>query len=159
MAAYIFVAVLPYSHYAYVEAFLTQNEEAWITAHVNAYKYFGGVTKILVCDNLKTGVDRVAKGEVTINRIYQELSEHYGTAVLPARVRKPRDKGSVESTVGNTSTWIIAALRNQVFFSLSELNTAISVKLEEFNNKPFQKKQQRKLLYNLKISGVKNILL
>ena len=139
--AYIFVAVLPYSHYAYVEAFLTQNEEAWITAHVNAYKYFGGVTKILVCDNLKTGVDRVAKGEVTINRIYQELSEHHGTAVLPARVRKPRDKGSVESTVGNTSTWIIAALRNQVFFSLSELNTAISVKLEEFNNKPFQKKQ------------------
>lgn len=139
--AYIFVAVLPYSHYAYVEAFLTQNEEAWITAHVNAYKYFGGVTKILVCDNLKTGVDRVAKGEVTINRIYQELSEHYGTAVLPARVRKPRDKGSVESTVGNTSTWIIAALRNQVFFSLSELNAAISVKLEEFNNKPFQKKQ------------------
>ena len=63
------------------------------------------------------------------------------TAVLPARVRKPRDKGSVESKVGNTSTWIIATLRNQVFFSLSELNTAVSVKLVEFNSKPFQKKQ------------------
>lgn len=141
LPAYIFVAVLPYSQYAYVEAFLKQDQEAWITAHINAYKYFGGVTRILVCDNLKTGVDRVSKSEVIINRTYQELSEHYGTAVIPARVRRPRDKGSVESTVGNVSTWIIAALRNRTFFSLHELNQSVREKLREFNEKPFQKKQ------------------
>lgn len=141
LPAYIFVAVLPYSQYAYVEAFLKQDQEAWISAHVNAYKYFGGVTRILVCDNLRTGVDRVSKSEVVINKTYQELPEHYGTAVVPARIRKPRDKSSVEATVGNVSTWIIAALRNQTFFSLHELNQAVREKLQEFNNKPFQKKQ------------------
>lgn len=141
LPAYIFVAVLPYSQYAYAEAFHKQDQEAWISAHVNAYKYFGGVTRILVCDNLRTGVDRVSKSEVVINRTYQELSEHYGTAVIPARVRKPRDKSSVEAAVGNVSTWIIAALRKQTFFSLHELNQAMREKLLEFNNKPFQKKQ------------------
>lgn len=141
LPAYIFVAVLPYSQYAYAEAFLKQDQEAWISAHVNAYKYFGGATRILVCDNLRTGVDRVSKSEVVINRTYQELSEHYGTAVIPARVRKPRDKSSVEAAVGNVSTWIIAALRKQIFFSLHELNQAMREKLREFNNKPFQKKQ------------------
>jgi transposase len=139
--AYIFVAVLPYSGYAYVEAFLSEDQESWINAHVNAYGYFGGVTRILVPDNLKTGVTKHTRQETVINRTYQEMAEHYGTAVLPARVRSPKDKASVEGSVGVISTWIIAALRNQQFLSLWELNLSIRSKLDEFNAKPFQKKE------------------
>lgn len=138
--AYVFVAVLPYSGYAYVEAFLSQDQECWTTAHVNAFQHFGGVSRILIPDNLKTGVTKVSKNETVINKAYQELAEHYGTAVIPARVRAPKDKPSVEGAVGIISTWILAALRNQQFLSLSELNKAIRDKLIEFNNKPFQKK-------------------
>jgi len=138
--AYIFVAVLPYSAYAYVEAFLDQKQESWIVAHTNAYRYFGGVARILTPDNLKTGVVKNAKDETVINRIYQEMAEHYGTAVLPARPYSPRDKGAVEGTVGIVSTFILAAIRNQQFLSIYELNQAIADKLYEFNHKPFQKK-------------------
>jgi len=139
--AYLFVSVLPSSGYAYVEAFLSQEQESWIAAHVNAYKHFGGVTQILIPDNLKTGVDRVLWYTPVINRTYHEMAEHYGTAVIPARVRKPKDKATVEGTVGVVSTCILAALRNQQFFSLSELNDMIREKLFDFNRKPFQKKQ------------------
>jgi transposase len=138
--AYIFVATLPYSGFTYVEAFLSRNQESWIAAHVNAYRHFGGVTRILVPDNLKTGVDRVDWYTPVINKSYQEMAEHYGTAVIPARVRKPKDKPSVEGSVGGISTWIIAALRNWRFFTLHELNDAVMKKLYEFNAKPFQKK-------------------
>jgi len=138
--AYVFVATLPYSGYSYVEAFLSRNEESWITAHVNAYRYFGGVSRILVPDNLKTGIIKNTRTETVVNKTYQEMSEHYGTAVIPARVRAPKDKATVEGSVGIISTWILAALRNQQFLSLGELNEAIKTKLYEFNNKPFQKK-------------------
>lgn len=138
--AWVFVAALPYSGYSYVEAFLSQNQECWTTAHVNAFKYYGGVPRILTPDNLKTGVTKVSKVETIINKAYQELAEHYGTAVIPARPKSPKDKPSVEGTVGIISTWILAALRNQQFLSLHELNKAIREKLIEFNNKPFQKK-------------------
>jgi transposase len=138
--AYVFVAALPYSGYAYVEAFLSQNQECWIAAHVNAYRFFGGVTRILVPDNLKTGVEKVTKGETVINKTYQEMAEHYGTAVIPCRVRAPNDKATVEGSVGIISTWILAALRNQQFLSLRELNSAIREKLTAFLEKPFQKK-------------------
>jgi transposase len=138
--AYVFVAVLPYSSCAYVEAFLNRDQESWICAHTNAYRYFGGATRILTPDNLKTGVTKNSKDETVINRIYQEMAEHYGTAVLPARPFSPKDKGAVENTVGIVSTFILAALRNQQFFTLPELNQAIWGKLDEFNLKPFQKK-------------------
>ena len=138
--AYIFVAVLPYSGYAYVEAFLSMNQEAWITAHVNAYGYFDGSTRILVPDNLKTGVDKVTKAETFINKTYQEMAQHYDTAVLPARVKSPKDKASVEGTVGNVSAAILAAIRNQQILSLNELNRIIRERLQTLNNKPFQKK-------------------
>ena len=139
--AYLFVSVLPYSGYAYTEAFLDEKQEAWINAHVNAYRYFGGVTRILVPDNLKTGVIKNTKDETVLNRSYREMAEHYGTAVIPARPRTPKDKAFVEGSVGVVSTWIIAALRNRQFFSLAELNEAVSEKLYEFNRKPFQKKE------------------
>lgn len=136
----IFVAVLPCSGYAYAEGFLSQNLESWISAHVNAYRFFGGATRILVPDNLKTGVTKVDWYTPAIHRTYQELAEHYGTAVIPARVRKPKDKPSVEGAVGVVSTWVIAALRRQRFFSLAELNLAVREKLDAFNTMPFQKK-------------------
>lgn len=98
--AYIFVATLPYSGYAYVEAFLSMNQECWISAHVNAFKYFGGITKILQCDNLKTGVIEHGRSEVKLNKSYNEMAEYYGTAILPCRVRSPKDKAMVEGTVG-----------------------------------------------------------
>lgn len=108
--AYVFVATLPYSGYSYVEAFFSMNQEAWTTAHVNAYKYFGGVTRIIQCDNLKTGVQKHGKDEVVLNKSYQELAEHYGTVILPARVRAPKDKAALEGSVGIISTFILAAI-------------------------------------------------
>ena len=141
IAAYVFVAALPYSGYAYAEAFLSQNQENWITAHVNAYGFFGGSTRIVVPDNLKAGVDKVTKYETVINKTYQEMAQHYDTAVIPARVKAPKDKASVENVVGRISTSILAAIRNQQFLTLRELNLVIRERLHEFNHKPFQKKE------------------
>ncbi|MEW6651588.1 MAG: IS21 family transposase [Chloroflexota bacterium] len=138
--AYVFVASLPYSGYSYVEAFLTQDQETWIAAHVNAYNFFGGATRILVPDNLKTGVVKHTRMEIILNRSYQALAEHYSTAIIPARVRTPKDKATVEGSVGIISTWILAAIRNQKFFSLQELNETIRERLHTFNHRPFQKK-------------------
>ena len=138
--AYIFVSSLPYSGYSYVEAFFNREQESWITAHVNMYRFFGGSTRIIVPDNLKTGIDKNTKVETIVNRVYQEMAQHYETAVIPARVRKPKDKSTVEGNVGNISQYILAAIRNQQFLSLNELNAVIWEKLREFNEKPFQKK-------------------
>ena len=140
--AYIFVGVMTYSQYAYVEAFLDMKQKSWINAHVHMYEYFGGVARILVPDNCKTAV--VHNGgwkDQQINETYQKLAEHYGTAIIPARVRAPKDKPNAEGTVGNISTWITAALRDEQFFSLAELNRAIRDKLELFNQRLFQKKE------------------
>ena len=138
--AYVFVSSLPYSGYAYVEAFFSMNQECWIAAHVNAFRYYGGVTRILQCDNLKTGVVSHGRNEVTLNKAYNEMAEHYGTAILPCRVRAPKDKAMVEGTVGVISNYILGSLRNRQFLSLAELNEAIFERLETFNHKPFQKK-------------------
>jgi transposase len=140
ITVYVFVAALPYSSYSYTEGFLCRDQESWITAHVNVFNYFAGVTKILVPDCLKTGVARIDWQTPIINKIYHEMAEHYGTVVIPARPGKPKDKPTVEGAVGVISTWIIAALRDRQFFSLHELNDAMREKLEEFNARPFQKK-------------------
>ena len=110
LKAYVFVGVMTYSQYAYVEAFLDMKQKAQ-----------------------------------QINETYQEMAEHYGTAIIPARVRTPKDKPNAERTVGNISTWITAALRNEQFFSLAELNRAIREKLEQFNRRLFQKKEGSRL--------------
>jgi transposase len=142
---YVFVAALTCSSYAYVEAFLNMDTESWITGHINAFRHFGGVTRILVPDNLKTGISKPHPVDPTINKVYQEMAEYYGTVVIPARVKMPRDKPMVESTVDTISTWIIAALRKQQFFSIGDLNREIRKKLLEFNSKPFQKKPGSRL--------------
>ena len=139
---YIFVGVMTYSQYAYVEAFPDEKQQSWIDAHVHMYEYFGGVAKILVPDNCKTAV--IHNGgwkDQRINTVYHEMAGRYGTAIIPARVRTPKDKPNAEGTAGNISTWITAALRKGQFFTIAELNAAIRVKLEEFNNRPFQKKE------------------
>lgn len=139
---YLFVGVLPFSMYAYAEACISMDMENWIQAHVHMFTYFGGAATMLVPDNLKTGVDHVNDWFTPqINRTYRELAEHYNTAVVPARVRKPKDKSSAEGTVGVVSTRIIAALRNRKFFTLEELNQAVFMKLEEHNKAPFTKRE------------------
>lgn len=139
--AYLFVSSLPYSGYAYVEAFFSMNQECWIAAHVNAFRYFGGVARILQCDNLKTGVITHGKSEIVLNKAYNEMAEHYGTAILPCRVRAPKDKAMVEGTVGVISNFILGALRKRRFLSLNELNIAIFERLETLNHTPFQKRE------------------
>jgi transposase len=141
MEAYVFVSALPYSGYAYAEAFFDMKQGSWIAAHVNMYAFFGGVSRMLIPDNLKTGVIKNTRSETVLNKAYQEMAEHYGTAVIPARVRKPRDKATVEGTVGNVSAFILAAVRNRQFLSLPELNAAVRERLHLFNRKPFQKKE------------------
>jgi len=119
-------------------------QECWITGHVGAYRYFNGATRIVRPDNLKTGITKNTREETVVNKTYQEMAEHYGTAVLPARVYRECDKATVEGSVKIATTRIIAALRNEYFHSLGELNCAIREKLEVFNHKPFQKKDNSK---------------
>ncbi len=137
--AYIFVATLGASSYTFAEASLSQDLPSWIGSHVRAFEFFGGVPEILIPDNLKTGVTRACRYEPDLNPTYQDLAEHYGTVVMPARVGKPKDKAKVESAVLVAERWILAALRNRTFLSLGELNQAIREKLGDLNNRPFQK--------------------
>ena len=138
---YLFIGVLNYSLYAYVEAFFSMDMESWITAHIHMYQYFGGSTRMLIPDNLRTAVDHSDWYTPKMNKTYHEMAEHYDTAVIPARVRAPKDKPFAEGTVGVISTWITAAIRNEKFFSLAELNCEIHRRLESFNHAPFQKKE------------------
>lgn len=137
--AQVFVAVLGCSNYTYAEATWTQTLPDWLGAHVRALEFFGGVPAAFVPDNLKSGVERAHRYDPELNRAYAEFAEHYDVAILPARVRKPRDKAKVENAVQNVERWILARLRNRQFFSLTELNAAIDELLIELNERPFQK--------------------
>ena len=141
--AWIFVGVLTYSQYAYVEAFINEKTANWIKAHIHMFEFFGGTTPMLVSDNCTTAVNHEKSTWYTpeLNTTYHEMAEHYNIAILPARVRKPKDKPNVEGSVGKISTWITAALRNEQFFSLAELNEAIREKLTAFNSRKFEKKE------------------
>jgi transposase len=132
--------VLSYSGYAYAEVFWYMKQDSWITVYVHAYDFFGGITKILVPYNLKAEVTK-NRTELIINKTYQDLIEHYCIAVIPTRVRSPKDKPSVEGAVGNMSTFIFIAIRNQNFFSLKELNQTVKERLHAFNNKTFKRNQ------------------
>ena len=141
--AWIFIGVMTYSQYTYAEAFVNQQEAAWIKAHVHMYEYFGGVARVLVPDNASTAVDHKDYDWYSpkLIRVYHEMAEHYNTAIVPARIRKPKDKPNAEGSVRHVSTWITAALRNEQFFSLEELNQAIRRKLKALNSHTFQKKE------------------
>ena len=124
--AYLFVACLPFSRYAYVEACPDMREGTWLRCHVHAFSYFGGSTPIIVPDNLKTGVTSHGREEVVLNDGYRDMAAHYCAAVLPARVRHPKDKASAENTVYNAATAIVARLRGRTFAGVGELNGAIA---------------------------------
>lgn len=134
-AAQIFVGVLGASNYTYVEATWSQSLPDWIGAHVRMFDFFGGVPEQIVSDNLKAGVTKACFHEPRINRTYAEMAAHYGTAVLPARPYKPRDKAKAEVGVLLVQRWIIARLRRRRFFSLAELNAAIRDLLPGLNAK------------------------
>ena len=133
--AQIFVAVLGASSYTYAEAQSSQAMPNWIGGHVRAFAYLGGLPQILVPDNLAQGVKKACRYEPDLNPTYQEMAEYYGLAVIPARVRRPRDKSKVEVGVQVVERWILARLRNHTFFSLAELNRAIAKLLQEINNR------------------------
>lgn len=137
--AQIFVAVLGASNYSYIEATPSQEMPHWIGAHVRAFEYMGGVSQIVVPDNLKVGVTRGNRYEPEVNRSYLEMAAHYGCAIIPARPKKPRDKAKVEAGVLVAERWILASIRNLKFFSLAELNEAIADRLERLNEKRFKK--------------------
>ena len=138
-AVKIFVSVLGYSNLTYVEATLGETTADWISAQVRSLEYCGGVPRKIVPDNPKALVTRASRYEPDLNPSYQDFAEHYSVAIVPARVREPRDKAKVETGVQIAERFILAPLRNQTFLSLAELNAAIRERNVALNDKPFQK--------------------
>ena len=144
----VFVAALVASCYTYAEVQSDEQQANWLGGHVKAFEFFGGVPKIVRPDNLKTGVKRANQYEPDLNPAYQEMAEHYGVAVLPARVRRPRDKANVENSVQNVERWVLAPLRNTTFFSLAEANQAVQKRLTQLNQRPMvHREQSRQALF------------
>ncbi len=147
--AEIFVTIMGASQLIYVEAVKSQQLEDWIWANENAWRYYGGATRGICPDNLKSAVTRACNYEPLLNETYYDLARHYGTVILPARPGKPKDKPLVENAVRLVYQRIFAKLRNQTFFSLRELNQAIWEELEKLNNTPFQRRStSRRELFN-----------
>jgi len=147
-SAQIFVAVLGASSYTYAEATWSQRLPDWIASHQRMFRFFGGVPELLVPDNLKSAVIKADRYTPKINETYAELATHYQTAILPARPYKPKDKAKAEAAVLLVERWILARLRHQTFFSLSELNAAVAELLPLLNQRPFQgRTDSRQSLY------------
>lgn len=134
----LFVAVMGASNFTYVEAVATQRTADWIGAHVRALSYLGGVPRTLVPDQLRAAVSQPHRHEPELQRTYEDLGRHFGTAVIPARPRKPRDKAKVEAGVLVAQRWILARLRDETFFSIEALNARIRELLEELNARPMK---------------------
>jgi transposase len=139
--ASLFVMALGTSSYTYAEATRDQQLTAWISAHIHAFEYFSGVPRLLVPDNLRTGVSRACRYDPDLNPTYQEFAMHYAVGVVPARPYRARDKAKVEVGVQVAERWIIAALRHQTFFRLEDVNCAIRELLERLNQRPFRKRE------------------
>jgi transposase len=135
LKAELFIAVLGASSYMFAEATWTQSLPDWIGSHTRAFTYFGRVPAMVVGDNLKSGITKACFYEPNINRTYADMAKHYGTVIMPARPRKPRDKAKVEVGVQVATRWIAAKLRKRTFFSLTELNVAIRELVEQINDR------------------------
>jgi len=135
----LFLAVWGASNYTYAEATLSQTLPEWIGSHRRALEYFRCAPRVLVPDNLKSGVSKACKYEPELNPTYADMAEHYGCAVVPARPRKPRDKAKAEAGVLLAQRWILAVLRKRTFYSLAELNDAIRECLEHLNTRPMRR--------------------
>ena len=136
--AQVFVATLGASNYTYAAATWTQSLPEWIESHTRALEFLGGVPRLVVPDNVRSGVSHACRYDPDLNPTYADWAAFYGTAVMPTRVRKPRDKAKVEAGVLGIEQRVLAKLRNRTFFSLTELNQAISLLLAEYNRRPFQ---------------------
>ncbi len=146
--AQLFVAVLGTSNYTYAEAQWAQDLPSWIGGHCRALAFFGGVPELVVSDNLKAGVQHPCWYEPDLNPTYADWAAHYGTIVLPARPRHPRDRAKVEVGVQVVERWILAVLRHHTFTSLAEANAAIRELLDRLNARPFKKRDgSRRLLF------------
>lgn len=139
--AWLFVAVWPYSAYLYAEATRTQQSADWLGAHVRALEAFNALPRAIVPDNCTTAVKKALRYDPQMNRSYAEFAAHYALAVLPARVRRPRDKAAVENGVLIAERRVLGALRDRQFFSLAELNAAITQIVADINAEAFQKRE------------------
>lgn len=133
----VFVGAIGVSGYLYAEATLTMKIRDWIGSHMRMFEFYGGATEIITPDNPRTGVKKACRYDPDIMRTYENMVRHYGAVVIPARVRKPRDKPRVERGVQEVLRWIIVVLQERQFFSLEEMNVAILVELRKINTKPF----------------------
>lgn len=144
----LFVGCLGASSYTFAEATLTQRLPDWVSSHCHMWSFFGGVAAITIPDNLKSGVTKANRYEPLLNDTYNDLAQHYGTCVIPARAARPRDKGKVEAAVLVAQRWILAVLRNRLFTDLNEMNSAIDECLEKLNNRKMRHVQKsRKELF------------
>lgn len=145
LSGYLFVAVLPFSGYAFALGCTDMKQANWLHAHVCLFDFLGGVPLLIVSDNLRTGVTKHTRSTLILNQSYEDLANHYHTVVLPTRVKKPKDKASVENTVKQLTTHVVARMRNYTFFSLEEYNQQLLKEIHRFNAKPFQKKTGSRL--------------
>nr|AMP42158.1 transposase IS21 family, ORFA [uncultured bacterium IN-02] len=148
MTIVVFVAILPYSQYIYAEGMLSTKEPQWIEVNNHALDYFGGVPALVVCDNCKQAVI-VNKDwiEPELNKDYADWADHYGTVILPAKVRKPKFKSSVENAVGILEKGLFHKLEEQQYFSLDQFNKDLWKELEALNKEPFKKKEHNRYYY------------
>ena len=155
--AKLYVAVLGASNYTYVEPVFSEDVATWVGCNQRAFAYFGGVPEMAVPDNLKAAVTRTNRYEPDINPSYADMARHYGFAVVPARPRKPRDKAKAENGVLLAERWILAALRNRRFTTLSEVREAVAVLLEKLNTRPMRKlgKSRRQLFEEVEKATLK----
>lgn len=138
-SAHLFVCCLGASSYTFARAFYSENSEAWCIGHADAFTYFRGCPAVVVPDNPKAVITKACPYEPDVHMDFQHMADHFNLAVIPARVRKPKDKAKVEAAVKMATRWIIAVLKDQTFFSLPELNLAIAELLEKLNSRPFKK--------------------
>lgn len=143
--AQVFVAVLGASSYTYAEATWSQSLPDWVGSHVRAFEFYGGLPEVVVPDNLKSAVSKACRYDPDINPTYQQMAEHYGVAVVPARPYKPKDKSKAEVGVQLVERWIMMRLRKQTFYTLASLNQAIRLLLDELNQRPFKKRPGSRL--------------
>lgn len=137
---YLFVGVLSYSRYTYIEPCLDMKMNTWLKCNVNMLNFFKGAPLQIICDNLKTGVTKHPReGDIILNTEYERLGNHYHAAIMPARVKKPKDKPNAENAAGDCCTFIIARLRNRTFSNFNELCIAVTIKNAEYNDRPFSK--------------------
>lgn len=141
----LFVGTLPFSGYTYAQACIDQKMPRWIEAHIKMFEYFQGVPTLLTPDNLRTGVTKNTKTQLLLNPTYEDMANHYQTIVVPTRVARPKDKAAVENHVKHLTTHIIARMRSYQCFSIDEYNQYLLKLLNEFNAKPFQKKEGSRL--------------